>query len=470
MSVFKACDIRGVAGDELTPALYRRIGRGLALILGAGRSIGVGGDVRLTTPELKAALVGGLCDNGCRVTELGIVPTPVVYFAGHHLGLDACAIVTASHNPPEYNGLKFMLGALPPPPEDMQRLEALVAGRETAGPRARVRGEVISRDVLADYEAWLPAAVGRLAPAGAGRPRGLTVVVDAGNGACSRVAPEVLGRMAGVRIVKLFCTPDGRFPGRHPDSAAPGNLTALSKEVQGVGASLGLAFDGDGDRVTFVDEQGNALHPDEAMVLFQRAFGGRMKGAAFVYDLKCSQVVAQQAKELGAKPIMERAGHAFIKRRMITERALFGGEISGHYFYAALDGGDDGLFSAMLMIRLLQDRDESLHAWRDDVPPRHVTPDVRIAFSPEETPELLEGIRRSFPESARNELDGIRITFPNGWGLVRGSITEPKVTLRFEGDSAADLNDVIHAFLEAAPEIRDEVLEVLARMREGESG
>ena len=457
MSIFKGCDIRGVAGSELTPELFRRMGRGIALMMGDHRAIVVGGDLRVSTPELKAAFVGGLCENGRTVSDIGAVPTPVVYFAKAHLAAHACAAVTASHNPPDDNGLKFMVGDLPVLPSDLKRLRALVEGLETDAPVGTRVTTVVRPDVLPAYEHWVPSLRLPIDHGGSARVRRLIAVVDAGNGSYAEIAPRVIEKMPGIEVDRLFCVPDGRFPNRIPNCALPESLSALGARVHEVEADIGIAFDGDGDRVAFVDERGRVISPDEMMVLFLRALGERIEGERFVYDLKCSRIVAREAERLGATPLMEKSGHAFIKRRMIAEHALFGGEVSGHYFHRALHGGDDGLVSAMLGIRLLRQSGQALSALRQTVPPRYVTDDIRLPYPAGRVEELLQRLRAAFSEERRLEIDGIRVSFPRGWGLLRASITEPKITLRFEGEDATSLREVMDAFLAPIPELQHSV-------------
>jgi len=461
MSVFKACDIRGLAGKELTVRLFRRMGRGIAVMMGERRSIVVGGDVRQSTHPLKVALIEGLRDFGRDVTDVGTVPTPVVYFARWHRGAHACAMVTASHNPPEYNGLKFMIGDIPVMPEDLARLERLVQSDATRAP-TEPRGGLTAEDLTGAYEAWLADALEALRPPDERAQRHVRIVVDAGNGCFSELAPRALRRVPGVSVEPLFCEIDGGFPGRDPNCAIAENLTALRDRVRRLDADLGVAFDGDGDRVAFTDETGAVVPSEDAALLFLRFLRGRVAGRAFVYDLKCSRVVAREAGRLGARPVEERSGHAFIKRRMIRERAAFGAEISGHYFYDVLHGGDDGLFSALLMVQLLRGSREPLSALRAALPARYVTPDVRIRWPADQVHALLAAVRSAFPPWRVREIDGVRVEFEDGWALLRPSITEPKVTLRFEGDSAAALGEIVERFLTRVPQLRAPVRDRLA--------
>jgi len=461
MSIFKACDIRGVFGDDLTPDLFRRLGRGIALMMGERESVVVGGDFRVSTEELKSALVQGLRENGRAVTDAGLVPTPVVYFAKHRLSSYACAIVTASHNPPQFNGLKFMLDERPVLPEDVARLREYVESDRTDSPTGPMGTVRCAQDIVSAYEEWALDAAGNYLASGPGRP--VKVVVDAGNGAFSEIAPRALRAMDGVEVDELFCAPDGRFPNRDPNSALPQHLAALCARVREIGADLGVAFDGDGDRVSFVDESGEALSGDEMFVILMRAAGDRLRGEKIVYDIKCSRVVADEAVRLGAAPLMERSGHAFIKGRMVREGAALGGEVSGHYFYRELHGGDDGLFSAMVGTRLVQGSKRTLGELRRTVPRRFITRDIRLECPRDVAEGLIERLRERFGPEQRNELDGMRVAFPGGWALLRMSITEPKITLRFEGADAASLDAVLAAFLAPLPQIRDKVY---AAMRE----
>jgi phosphomannomutase / phosphoglucomutase len=467
MSIYKACDIRGKVGEELTPELYRRLGRGLAILMGDQRSIVVGGDGRQSTPELKASLIDGLASLGKHVVDIGLVPTPVVYFA-RHLAFygrgtqrpDACAIVTASHNPPGDNGLKFMIGEWPVLPGDIMALRALAEGRQADD--AESVGEVEEMAVLPNYVPWISNAACQLGPDDEACRRELKVVVDAGNGISGLIAPGAFRSLPDITVAELFCEVDGTFPNRHPNTAIPENLTALCDEVRRQGADLGVAFDGDGDRVAFVDEAGVVLDADETAVLFLRGLGHMVNDRSVVHDLKCSSVLAREAVALGGQPLMEKSGHAYIKACMNRTRAIFGAEVSGHYFHDRLRGGDDGLFSAILMTRFLQARDESLSAWRQSVPARFITQDIRLSVAAAAIPGFFDAVRNGFDDAMLNDLDGLRVEFDNGWALIRQSITEPKITLRFEGDSQEALDAIVDRFLDAVPEIRDAVKEELA--------
>jgi phosphomannomutase/phosphoglucomutase len=440
MSAWKACDLRGPAPSEVSPELFRRIGRAVAAALPPAARVLVAGDFRLSTPELKRALVAGL--GGLEVLDAGQIPTPVAYFAHKRFRTDGVLIVTASHNPPDHNGLKLMLGALPPLPEDFERLRRL-AEEAGSGPEGSSRPV----DPVPAYRQWMEERW-RGGPA-------LRVVLDAGNGAWSRLGPEVFSSL-GFDVAPLFCEIDGRFPNRAPDPARAENLSALCAEVKRSGAALGIAWDGDGDRVAFADETGRVVRADEMAVLLARRL--LQPGDKMVYDIKLSDVVRRAAAGMGAVPLMERSGHSFIKRRMIEENGALGCEISGHYFYRELGGGDDGLFTALLVSRMVSEWGP-LGELRKSVPPIFATPDLRIPAAEISYTELTARLRRLFPAARVSSLDGLRLETGQGFVLARQSVTEAAVTLRLEGFSRKDFEALRAQCLDALPEVARSIQE-----------
>lgn len=446
MSIFKACDIRGVYGSEVTGDVFYRIGRSLGTILGR-KSVIVGGDVRVSTPVLRSALIRGLVDSGVAVLDIGIVPTPAFYFAKQHLNADAGAMITASHNPPEFNGLKLILGSLPITEDELREVQTVAELQSFSSGE----GSLQEIGIIPAYRSFIESIAPKRANA-----EPCKVVVDCGNGCYSGLAPAVF-RSFGYRTEELFCIPDGTFPNRSPNSAEPKSLAALCRKVRDTGASLGVAFDGDGDRVAYVDDRGQFLSSDKAIVILCRHVLQTCPGDKVVYDIKCSSVVPQSIVAAGGVPLAERSGHTFIKTRMITEDAAFGGELSGHYFYRELQGGDDGLYSALLMASIVSQCDRSLSELAEEIPERVVTPDIRVQYSGDGS-RIIEGIASAFPDSRVSRLDGVKVTFPQGWGLARLSVTEPVITLRFEAESSDVLAEIMDAFLEPVPEIREAVL------------
>jgi phosphomannomutase/phosphoglucomutase len=445
MSIFKACDIRGRYGDALTPEVARRLGQAIAAQLNAPTVL-VAGDVRPSTEPLKDALVDGLVTAGCRVVDLGIVPTPAFYFARDHLGVMPAVMVTGSHNPPGDNGFKVNLGPWPITEPEI----ALLARRmESADPVSRTGGGYETRDILSDYESDLEQRCRpwRERPGG----RFLKVAVDAGNGCYAYVAPRVM-RALGVEVVELFCEPDGRFPNRHPNPAVAAHLMATSDMVVRSGADLGVAFDGDGDRAVFIDNLGRVVESDRSIVLFARHLL-RERAGEVVYDLKCSSVVAEEVRRAGGTPLMEKSGHTFIKTTLLRQRAVLGGEISGHFFFGDL-GRDDGLYAALLMAHLVAVSGRPMAALVDSVPRYPITPDLRLACPPDVAQAIVRDVERAFrerTECAVSTLDGVRVAWPDGWALVRVSVTEPVITLRFEAHTDARLAEIQQAVRDQVP-------------------
>jgi phosphomannomutase/phosphoglucomutase len=437
MSIFKSCDIRGVYGVDLNERLAFDLGRAIAR-RHAGRAV-VGGDLRASTPVLKSALIDGLCAAGAEVVDLGLLPTPAFYHAKHLLQAPVGAMVTASHNPARYNGFKLMFGDLPVEPEDVAQLAQDVSALPSACgalPPASAdeeRENCAQRvDTLADYEATLTAAFPGLSAR--------RVLVDAGNGSMWQVAPAVL-RACGQKVVELYCTPDGRYPNRDPNPSVPAHLQAARQAVLASGAALGVAYDGDGDRVIAIDERGRVLPSDRLLVLLARHLLSGAPGSAVVYDLKSSSVVADEVHRAGGRPLMERSGHAFIKRRLMLEQALLGGEVSGHYFFEAV-GGDDALYATLVLLQALDALGLGLAEAIDTVPTYPITPDLRLPCAPERARGILAELQRAFADHPINLLDGVRVQFSAGWALARLSVTEPLLTLRFEACSEAELEAI----------------------------
>lgn len=430
MSVFKSCDIRGVYNNELTPDFAFNFGRAVGTELSGGRVV-VGGDARPSTPRLKGALVEGLLETGCMVLDVGLVPTPVLYFARDYLDVGAAVMVTASHNPPGYNGFKLQLGPWPITPNALQSLRE----RMERGQYRRGQGYWDRADVIEAYQAHIEQFF---------EPDGdLRVVVDAGNGCLSRVAPSTL-RRKGYAVSERFCQIDGRFPNRDPNPAIPAHLDGLRQQVLTEQAGIGLAYDGDGDRVVFVDDRGRVLPGDRALVLFihHRLPQARTPGErTVVYDIKCSSVVAEAIRQEQGLPRMERSGHAFIKTTLLREQAGLAGEISGHYFFGEL-GRDDALFASLLMLHILSRAGRPLSALVDEIPRYPITPDLRLPCPPETQAAILEEVQQAFAGYRIETIDGVRVAFDEGWALVRSSVTEPLITLRVEGRTEAALRQI----------------------------
>ena len=459
MSVYKPCDIRGPV-PGLSAGLYYRWGLSIGRRLEPGACVVVGGDVRASTAEFAAALIDGIRKQGMHVLDLGIVPTPIIYFAKREHEAEACAIITASHNPPDMNGLKCMIGQRPATEEDILALkhdaESGYAGEPGRGPGRRER-----LDTTEAYDRWL-----RTCFASKPKPQGELVVVDPGNGCwAGRAARHLAHVFPDARFEAIHDEPDGTFPSRSPDSSNPKYLTRLADVVRARGAALGIAFDGDGDRVAFVDDEGTGLTAEEAVYVLLHSLGAALEGRAFVYDIKFSDRVVETARALGATPIVERSGHAFIRARMLDTRALFGAEISGHYFYEALAGGDDGLYTACRMVVHLAEQGRPLAALRRECPIVYATPDLRVRVPAERHADLIDRVKAAFADYPQRFIDGVRIDFPDGWVLLRASVTEPAVTVRFEAASSVALDEGLRTFCAKVPEISAQLLDQWAVAR-----
>lgn len=429
MSIYKDCDIRGVYPSEINGGEAYLIGRALATYCPG--KIPVGGDVRLSTPEIKAELIRGLIDSGAEVIDIGVIPTPALYFALKHSDADAGCTVTASHNPPEYNGVKFMIGRAPVTRAVIDRIHALVE----SGDFAQNAGSLRSWDVLSAYKAALCQRFSAKRP--------LHVLIDAGNGAMSSVAPEVF-RRAGYRVTELYCEADGAFPNRSPNPSDYVCLKNTGEALRACGADFGVAFDGDGDRAVFLDERGEPVQNEKSLVLFIRALL-KDRPTPVVYDQKSSSIIRRAIEEMGGVPLPEKSGHAFIKKRFLENGAKLAGEVSGHFFFGEL-GYDDGLFAALMMAELIAERGDTLGEMTKDILCPPITPDIRIPCPYARQQELLDDLEKLAQRKGGeiSRLDGVRADFADSWFLVRKSVTAEQITLRAE----AQTQPLLHALLE----------------------
>lgn len=442
MSIFKACDIRGHFGTELTLDHARQLGAALAQYLN-GADMLVGGDGRVSTPLLKQTLVDALAHAGCNVIDIGAVSTPMLYFARQHLSVQAAVMVTASHNPPADNGFKLALGEMPVTPDEITDLAQRMQSPEQSS-SLRNAGHIIHKDIHTAYISFAQQYAPKLG--------GMRVVVDCANGMASLAAARVWAR-TGARMTYLFDTVDGSFPNHSPDPSTPASLRALCDAVIDQQADLGVAYDGDADRVVFVEPNGEVLSGDRAIVLFiRRALA--QEAAPIVYDQKCSLIVADAIRALGGEPVMERSGHTFIKATFLRLNAPYAGEISGHHFLREL-GGDDGLIASLAMADLIKQSGRSLAELAADIHTYPITPDIRLRMESDTANRVIADLVASLQTEAQvSTLDGLRADFADGWGMARLSVTEPAITLRFEGKTDASLARIMQRFEHAAPELR----------------
>ena len=439
-AIFREYDIRGTVGDQLTADVARAIGQGVASIgwerLGRAPKLAVGRDNRPSGAEFADGVQAGIAAAGGVAVDVGELPTPALYFATHTLDVDGGVQVTGSHNPPEFNGFKLVLGPDPIYGAEIQGLRRLIeAGRTPERPGGR---RVHDGTVLPRYG---DAIVERNGPL----PRSVKAVVDCGNGVSSLIAVDTLRRL-GAEVVPLFCESDGRFPNHHPDPTVPDNLRDLQAAVQREAAELGIAFDGDGDRIGAVDERGRPVFGDQLLVLLGRDLARRLRGRgagsqAVIFDVKCSEVLPRELARVGLQPVMWKTGHSLIKQKMKETRAPLAGEMSGHMFFGGdWYGFDDALFAAARLLRYQAEQGGPLSSLLADLPVTIATPEMRVDCPDERKFEIVERAARHFAAKYPvSTLDGVRITFAEGWGLLRASNTQPVLVLRFEAATPAAL-------------------------------
>ncbi len=434
-SIFRQYDVRGLVGTELTPAFAEALGRAYATLawerLGRTPRIAVGRDNRPSGAALAGGIRRGIVLAGGSAVDVGEVPTPALYFAVHALGTDGGVQVTGSHNPPEFNGFKMVLAGDALHGEDVLRLYEIIM-LEQWRPEAG-GGESADASILRRYREAI-VAHHRLA-------RPVKVAVDCGNGVASLIAVETLEAL-GCEVVPLFCESDGTFPNHHPDPTVLENLVDLQAAVRRSGAELGIAFDGDADRIGAVDEAGGVVFGDQLLVLYGRDAVRRFgAGVPVIFDVKCSEVLPQALSAAGARPEMWRTGHSLIKARMKELKSPLAGEMSGHMFFGGdWYGFDDALFAAARLLEIVAAGRGGLAPLLADLPATHATPELRVDCPEEKKfPVVAEAAAYFAARYPVNTIDGVRMTFPKGWGLVRASNTQPILVLRFEATDPAAL-------------------------------
>jgi len=437
-SIFREYDIRGIAERDLGDAAVYQIG--LAIGSQAAQqgqdTVAVGYDGRHTSPAITDALIRGLTASGRDVINIGLVPTPLLYFATHELGTQTGVMVTGSHNPPDYNGLKIVIAGETLFGEGIQQLKQRIHSQNfTQG-----QGSVSEQDVSTQY---INTIVGDVAVA-----QPLKIVLDCGNGAGSILAPRVLTEL-GCDVIPLFCEIDGSFPNHHPDPSVPANLDDLINAVRREDADIGIALDGDADRIGVVSKKGNIILPDRLLMLFAQDVVSRNPGADVIFDVKCTRHLNSLISSYGGRPILWKSGHSNIKAKMQETGALLGGELSGHIFFKERwFGFDDGIYSAARLIEILSTTDPDLENLLAQFPSSIATPEIHVAVSEDRKFAVMENLARSlhFEEAKITQLDGIRADFPDGWGLVRASNTTPVLTLRFEAETPQAMQRIQQQF------------------------
>jgi len=425
-SIFREYDIRGIADQELLDPEVELLGRALGtyLIRHSGRTICLGRDCRLSGDRIHSALLKGLLTSGAQVLDIGVAPTPLLYYSVVHFEASGGVMITGSHNPPEYNGIKTVCGSGTLHGEQIQQILKLIQGSDFEGGA----GTVKDVDPVTPYVDEIAVQFQF--------PRRVKVVLDAGNGTAGPVVHRLLKKL-NVEPVELFFEMDGRFPNHHPDPTVPANLRDLAKAVRKEKAELGIAFDGDADRIGALDENGNAIYGDMLLLIFGREILSRKPGATFIGEVKCSQAMYDKLAELGGNPIMYKTGHSLIKAKMKQAQAELAGEMSGHMFFAdRYYGFDDALYAACRLLEIVARSGKPLSAQLEGIPKTVSTPELRVDCPDDKkflvVEKVAELVRRRHQVV---DVDGVRVPFAEGWGLVRASNTQPVLVMRFEAAS-----------------------------------
>ncbi|MBZ5609275.1 MAG: phosphomannomutase/phosphoglucomutase [Acidobacteriia bacterium] len=425
-AIFREYDIRGIADSELLSPDVQQLGLGLGTYLArqSGRKINVGRDCRLSSTRLRDALVVGLRASGCDVTDIGVVPTPVLYFSAQHLNADGAVMITGSHNPSEFNGFKTVCGAGTLHGESIQDVRRIIERQDFE----RGAGQLASIDAVTPYVDEI-AAQFRF-------DRRIKVVADAGNGTAGPVMHRIFAKL-NVDVTELFFDMDGHFPNHHPDPTVPANLTALIGKVRQTGAEIGIAFDGDSDRIGAVDEHGSVVYGDMLLLIYAREILERKPGATFIGEVKCSQLMYDYINQWGGNAIMYKTGHSLIKAKMKAEHAELAGEMSGHMFFAdRYRGYDDALYSACRLIEIVARAGRPLSAQLAGIPKTVSTPEIRVDCPDDLKFEIVRRVAEHFKSKRKTvDIDGVRVIFPEGWGLLRASNTQPVLVMRFEASN-----------------------------------
>ncbi len=447
--MFREYDIRGRVDDDLTVEVAEAIGRAYGTMIRrqGGQKVVCGRDGRLSGPKLQQALIKGILATGVDVVNIGVTPTPVMYFSLFHLpDLDGGIQVTGSHNPPEFNGFKICVGKETIYGPKIQELRTLIEKEDFESGS----GQETSYDILPDYKKFLSENIKISRP--------LKVVLDCGNGVTALTAPEAFARQ-GAEVTSLYCEVDGTFPNHFPDPVVEENLRDLRQKVREVGADFGVGYDGDGDRIGVVDDQGNILWGDQLLIIFARDILKKHPGAVIIGEVKCSQVMYDEIARLGGKPIMWKTGHSLIKKKMKEEKALLAGEMSGHIFFAdRYFGFDDAVYASLRLAEIVAREKVPLSEMLKDLPRMVSTPEIRVPCPDEKKFEIVAKLTEKLKKEGFKviDIDGARVIFEDGWGLVRASNTQPVLVLRFEARDEKRLAEIRQLIEEKLKEVEKE--------------
>lgn len=440
-SLFRTYDIRGPVGDTgLTSSLVYAIGRAIGSEARDLDQTGiiVGRDGRLSGPQLTKTLIKGLRDTGLDILFIGMVPTPLLYFATNRLSTHSGVMVTASHNPADHNGFKIVLDGKTLTTDGIQSIKRRIYNQQFESGT----GDFKEVDIIDDYMDYVASHI-KLA-------RPLKVVVDCGNGVAGNIVPKLYRRM-GCEVIELYCDVDGRFPNHHPDPTIPENLCDAIEKVKLTGADIGFAFDGDADRLGVITDKGEIIWPDRQMMLFSEDLLSCLPGSDIIFDVKCSRDLPKVISEHGGNPIMWRTGHSVLKAKLFEMNAPLAGEMSGHIFFRdEWFGFDDGIYVGARLMRILSRGTQTMSEIFDDLPNSVNTPELKLPMAEENKKDFMQHLLQEadFGDADVITIDGVRVEFNDGWGLIRPSNTSPYLILRFEADTEAGLSRIKELFRE----------------------
>ena len=432
--IFREYDIRGIVDKDLTIEFVEYLGRGVGTFFRrhSKKRVALGRDARTSSPAYAEAITRGLLSTGCNVVDIGLVPTPLLYFAVYYKKNEAAVMITGSHNPPEYNGFKMMVGEETLYGETIQEVYRILKEKTMITDKEGTRS---SYDVIPEYEDYVLKDI-RLR-------RKLKVVLDAGNGTAGFVAVPIFKKL-GCEVTELYCEPDGRFPNHHPDPTLPEAMEDLIRTVKERGADFGVGYDGDGDRIGVVDDSGRLLWGDMLMIVFSRDILPANPGAAVISEVKASKLLYEEIARLGGRPIMWKTGHSLIKKKIKEEKALLAGEMSGHIFFAdRFFGFDDAIYASARLAEILARSEKKLSEMLADLPQAFSTPEIRVYASDEVKFRIVDEVKKELAKKYPIiDIDGVRVSYPKGWALVRASNTQAALVLRYEAYTPEDLEAI----------------------------
>ena len=447
--IFRQYDIRGLVDKDLTQETVELLGKGIGTYFrwNQRKEVALGRDCRLSSPLYSKALAKGLLSTGCEIVDLGIIPTPLLYFTIYYKKMESGVIITGSHNPPEYNGFKMMVGEETLYGAAIQDIFTIIQNEDFIEEKSTFKRDY---NIIPEYQEYVLKNI-KL-------EKKLKVVVDAGNGTAGVVAVPIFKKMR-CEVIELYCAMDGRFPNHHPDPTLPEALEDLIRKVKETKADVGIAYDGDGDRIGIIDDEGNIIWGDVLMVLFARDILPSNPGAPIISEVKASKVLYDEIEKLGGRPIMWKTGHSLIKKKIKEEKALLAGEMSGHIFFAdRFFGFDDAIYSSGRLLELLSRSDKRISQMLSDLPKTFSTPEIRIYASDEVKFKIVEEVKKELSQKYPIiDIDGVRAIYPGGWGLVRASNTQEVLVLRFEGNTEKDLENI-------ESEVKQVIEEVIQRL------